>query len=133
MSAVFARDTYRESHLVKQEFWDQFGWCRKVVTVSESAAKTYGVGTVLGKVTASGKFKIAVESAVDGSNVPAALVLTDEKIEAGVDKKIVVMYRGPAIVSKAALVFDASFNTDAKVATAINALEALDIAVNTTV
>ena len=133
MSAVFARDTYRESHLVKQEFWDQFGWCRKVVTVSESAAKTYGVGTVLGKVTASGKFKIAVESAVDGSNVPAALVLTDEKIEAGVDKKIVVMYRGPVIVSKAALVFDASFNTNAKVATAINALEALDIAVNTTV
>lgn len=133
MSAVFARDTYRESHLVKQEFWPEFGWCRKVVTVSESAAKTYGVGTVLGKVTASGKFKIAVESAVDGSNVPAALVLTDEKIEAGVDKKIVVMYRGPAIVSKAALVFDASFNTDAKVTTAINALEALDIAVNTTV
>ena len=95
MSNIFASDTFRLSHLVKQEFWDQFGWCRKQVTVNESADKTYGVGTVLGKVTATGKYKVCVESAVDGSQVPAALVLEDVKVSSGVDKKLVIMYRGP--------------------------------------
>ena len=133
MSNIFASDTFRLSHLVKQEFWDQFGWCRKQVTINESADKTYGVGTVLGKVTATGKYKIAVESAVDGSNVPAALVLEDVKVSSGVDKKLVIMYRGPAIVSKAALVLDASFNTDAKKVAAYAALEALNIGVNETI
>jgi hypothetical protein len=133
MSNIFASDTFRLSHLVKQEFWDQFGWCRKQVTINESADKTYGVGTVLGKVTATGKYKIAVESAVDGSNVPAALVLEDKKIVSGVDTKLVVLYRGPCIVSKDALVLDASFNTDTKKSVVYAALEALNIAVNETI
>lgn len=133
MPNIFASDTYRLSHLVKQEFWGQFGWCRKQVTVNEAADKTYGVGTVLGKVTATGKYKVCVESAVDGSQVPAALVLEDVKVSSGVDKKLVIMYRGPSIVSKAALVLDASFNTDAKKAAAYAALEALNIGVNETI
>lgn len=133
MSNIFASDTYRLSHLVKQEFWDQFGWCRKAVTIAESADKVYGVGTVLGKVTATGKYKVCVESAVDGSQVPAALVLEDVKISSGVDKKLVVMYRGPSIVSKAALVLDASFNNDTKKAFAYASLEALDIGVADTI
>lgn len=133
MPNIFASDTFRLSHLIKQEFWDQFGWCRKQVTVNESADKTYGVGTVLGKVTATGKYKVCVESATDGSQVPAALVLEDVKVSSGVDKKLVIMYRGPSIVSKAALVLDASFNTDAKKAAAYTALEALNIGVNETI
>ena len=133
MPNIFASDTYRLSHLIKQEFWVEFGWCRKQVTINESADKTYGVGTVLGKVTATGKYKVCVESATDGSQVPAAIVLEDKKIVSGVDTKLVVLYRGPCIVSKAALVLDASFNTDAKKATAYAALEALNIGVNETI
>ena len=71
--AIVATDTARLSNLVKHELWPETGYCRKEVTVNEATAKTYAVGTVLGKVTADGKYKIAVQTAVDGSAVAAAI------------------------------------------------------------
>lgn len=70
----------------------------------------YKAGSVLGKITASGKYKLAVVGAVDGSAVAVAVLLNPVDATLA-DATGVVLARGPAIVSKAALVFDASVNT----------------------
>lgn len=130
---VIATDTARYSNLVKHELWPETGFCRKEVTVNEAAAKTYAVGTVLGKVTADGKYKIAVQTAVDGSQTAAAVVIDDHSIAAATDTKIVVLVKGPAEVSKGALVLDATYDLDAEKAAVYASLEALNINVLTTV
>lgn len=130
---VIAVDTLRLSNLVKQELWPASNYTRLLVTVNESAAKTYTVGTVLGKVTATGKYKIAVQTAVDGSQTADAIVLGDYSVAAATDTKILVMVRGPAIVSKDALVLDATYDLDAEKAVVYASLEAKGILVNTTI
>lgn len=125
-------DTSRFSNLVKHEMCPETGYCRKEVTVNEAAIKTYAVGTVLGKVTATGKYKIAVETAVDGSKVAAALVIADHSIAAATDTKIVVLQKGPAEISKGALVLDATYDNDAKKDAVYASLEAVGINVLTT-
>ena len=130
---VIAVDTLRLSNLVKQELWPASNYTRLLVTVNEAAAKTYAVGTVLGKVTAGGKYKIAVETAVDGSKVADAIVLGDYSIAATTDTQVLVLVRGPAIVSKGALALDTTYNDDAKKAAVYAALEAKGILVNTTI
>ena len=129
---VIATDTARFSNLVKHELWPETGYCRKEVTVNEAAIKTYAVGTVLGKVTATGKYKIAVETAVDGSKVAAALVIADQSVAAATDTKIVVLQKGPAEISKGALVLDATYDNDAKKDAVYASLEAVGINVLTT-
>jgi len=76
----------------------------------------YKVGSVLGKITASGKYKLAAVGAVDGSAIAVAVLLTATDATAG-DATGVILARGPAIVSKAALVFDATVNDAPKTAT----------------
>ena len=129
---IVAQDTARFSNLVKGELWPASGFCRKEVVVNEAAAKTYAVGTVLGKVTATGKYKIAVETAVDGSKVAAALVISDASIGIAVDTKLVVLVKGPAEVSQGALVLDATYNDQAKKDAVYASLEALNINTLTT-
>lgn len=131
--AIIATDTFRLSRLVKKELWPEFGYTRAVVTVNEAAAKTYAVGTVLGKVTASGKYKIAVQTAVDGSQTADAIVMGDYTVPATTDTKVLVLVRGPAIVSKAALVLDATYDLDAEKAAVYAALEAKGVLVNETI
>jgi len=130
---ILATDTKRLSNLLKAELWAELGYCREVVTVNEAAAKTYAVGTVLGKVTADGKYKIAVQTAVDGSDAAAAIVLEDKAIAATTDTKLVVLVKGPAAISKGALVLDASYNLDAEKNVVYAALEAKNIQVLETV
>ena len=130
---IIATDTKRLSNMLKAELWAELGYCREVVTVNESAAKTYVVGTVLGRVTASGKYKIAVESAVDGSKVGAAIVLADASIAATTDTKLVVLVKGPASVSKGALVLDSTYDNDTKKNVLYADLAAKDIQVLETV
>lgn len=131
--AIVGTDTYRLSHLVKKELWSEMGFTRTVVTVNEAAAKTYTVGTVLGKVTASGKYKIAVQTAGDGSQTADAIVLGDYTVPTTTDTKVLVLVRGPAIVSKAALVLDATYDLDAEKAAVYAALEAKGILCNETI
>lgn len=76
----------------------------------------YAAGAVLGLVTASGKYQLAAVGAVDGSDVAVAVLLTAVDATAG-DATGVVLARGPAIVAKAALVFDATVNDGTKTAT----------------
>lgn len=127
---IIATDTPRYSNVVKHEYAPEMGYTRLVVTVNEAAAKTYVAGTVLGKVTAGGKYKIAVQSAADGSQVADAIVLGDASIAAATDTKILVLVRGPAIVAKTELVLDATYDLDAEKAAVYAALEAKGILVN---
>lgn len=126
---VIATDTLRISNLVKKEQWAELGYCRAVVTVNEATAKTYAVGTVLGKVTAGGKYKIAVQTAVDGSQNAAALVLEDKAIAATTDTKLVVLVKGPASISAGALVLDATYDLQAEKDAVYASLEAVGIQV----
>ena len=70
----------------------------------------YKSGAVLGKITASGKYKLAVVGAGDGSAVAVAVLLNPVDATLA-DATGIILARGPAVVSKAALVFDASVNT----------------------
>lgn len=127
---IIATDTARLSNLVKHELWPETGYCRKMLTVNEAAAKTYVVGTVLGFDGTD--YKISVETAVDGSEVPAAVVMADYSVAATTDTQVLCLVKGPAEVSQDALSLDASFDDDTKKAAAYAALEALGINVLTT-
>ncbi len=131
MSVKF-NDTARYSNLVKKELWPESGFCRNTLVANEAAVKTYAVGTVLGKVTATGKYKIAVETAVDGSKVAAAIVVDDYSIAAATDTKVLCLVKGPSMISKGALVLDATYDNDAKKDALYASLEAVGIAVLTT-
>ena len=126
---IIATDTLRLSNVLKQELWAELGYCRTVVTVNEGAAATYVPGTVLGKVTSGGKYKIAVETAVDGSKVAAAIVLDLKTIAASTDTKVVVLVKGPATVSKGGLVLDSTYDNDTKKNVVYASLEAVGIQV----
>jgi len=108
--SVIASENQRFSNTVKGEYQELPGYCRAVLTANEAAAKTYKIGDVLGKVTASGKVKISVDTAVDGSQTPFAIVIEDKAIPAATDTKILVLFRGPVQVNAAGLYFDASYN-----------------------
>ena len=131
--ATIATDTLRKSNLVKQELFPEQGYNYDAVTANEAAIKTYAVGTVLGKVTASGKYKICVQTAVDGSQTAAAVVVADYSIAATTDTKVLAMVRGPAIVSKDALVLDASHDLQAEKDAIYASLTALGVLVAPTV
>ena len=124
---VIATDTLRISNLVKKEQWTDVGYCREVVTVNEAAIKTYAVGTVLGKVTADGKYKRAVQTAVDGSAVAAGIVAAAKTIVGATDTQVLVYVRGPMGVSKGGLVLDATYDTDAEKLAVYAALNAKGI------
>lgn len=128
--AIIATEAKRLSNVVKQELWPESGYTRAVVTVNEAAAKSYVPGTVLGKVTVGGKYKIAVQTASDGSQTADAIAINEQAIAANTDTPVLVLIKGPAIVSKAGLVLDATFDLDAEKAAVYAALEAKGIACN---
>lgn len=130
---TIATDTLRKSNVIKQEQWPEVGYNYDVVTVNEATAKTYAVGTVLGKVTATGKYKICVQTAVDGSQNAAAIVVGDQSIAATTDTKVLAMVRGPAVVSRDGLVLDASHDLQAEKDAIYASLTALGIIVAPTV
>jgi hypothetical protein len=73
------------------------------------------VGTVLGKVTGTGKYKVCQTNAVDGSQTPAAIYIADGlglsgplTLAAATDTKAIVLARGPAIVADIGLAFGAA-------------------------
>ena len=120
---VIATDTLRLSNVLKQELWAELGYCRTVVTVNEAAAKSYVPGMVLGKVTSGGKFKIAVETAVDGSKVAAGIVIDSQAIAASTDTKVVVLVKGPATLSKGGLILDSTYDDSTKKGVVYTSLE----------
>ena len=77
--------------------------------------------TALGKVSATGKYKISVQNAADGSQNVVALVVGDSfgtaapfTVAATTDTKVLVLARGKVVVNKSAIAFDASYDLDAE-------------------
>ena len=95
-------------------------------TVTLLAGTSYPVGAVLGRITVSGKYKLSTSSGSDGAQTAAAVLLYATDATAA-DQKAIVIVRGPAIVSRAALVFDASVDDTAKTAAKHAQLIALGI------
>lgn len=126
---LIATEAKRLSNVVKQELFPEAGYCRVAVTYNGTAAALVP-GTVLGKVTADGKYKIAVQTAEDGSQVADAIVMVEQTVAATTDTKVLCLVRGPAIVSKDGLVLDATYNLDAEKAAVYAALEAKGILSN---
>jgi Bacteriophage lambda head decoration protein D len=79
-------------------------------TVTLKSGTNYKLGSVLGRITASGKYRLSPAAAVTGDEgAETAVAVLIEASDASADEKTgLVVARGPAIVSKAALVFDAS-------------------------
>ncbi len=76
-------------------------YCREVVTI---ASGTLESGTVLGRITASGKYAAHDPAAVDGTETAIA-VLWGKADASGGDIAAVAVVRGPAIVNRHDLVF----------------------------
>jgi hypothetical protein len=135
---VIATETQRYSNVVKREEGQEWGQCKKVVTVNGPAA-TIQIGTVLGKVTATGKYKVLEASAGDGSQVAAAVVVGNAfgqanptVMAATTDTKFLVLYRGICAVSDSSLTMGASVTAGALTTAAYEQLAAAGIDVLTT-
>ena len=132
---IIAQDSQRYSNVVKYEVEPSLAITREVVVVND-AAKTLKLGMLLGKVTATGKYKESVQSASDGSQNPVAVVIGKSELAADVilpattDTKVLALVRGDAIVSKAGLLPNASFNDATTLATAYASLASVDILAN---
>src|SRR3990167_6861958 len=137
--AIFATESNRFSNVVKHEYDPATAYCRDVVTVNDAAA-TFKIGAVLGKVTGTGKYKLVTVAAIDGSEVASAVVIGDSVGNAGdvtipatTDTKVLVLSRGPVIVSKSMLQLGADVDTDAEKLVVYNALKAVGIIAETTI
>lgn len=133
--SVIATDTQRYSNVVKYEEEPSLALTREVVVVND-AAKTLKLGMLLGKVTATGKYKEAVETATDGSESPVAVVVGKDifadavTLTADTDTKVLAIVRGDVIVSKAGLLPNASFDDATKLAAAYASLASVGILAN---
>ncbi len=82
--------------------WEAFrDYTRETITI---AAGTLEPGTVLGKITASGKYAAHAPDAVDGTETAVAVLWGKADASAG-DAPAVAVVRGPAIVNRHDLVF----------------------------
>lgn len=95
-------------------------------TITLLAGTAYPVGAVLGQITANEKYIQSPDTGADGSEIASAVLLY--AVDAtDADATGIVIGRGPAIVSKSALVFDASVDDAAKTAVKHSQLAALGI------
>lgn len=138
--AVIATDTQRLSNLIKKyDAPESPQLFNDVVTVNQAAQTTLKVGTVMGKITASGKYVAAVETAVDGSKVAAGIFIGDANglaqdtvIAATTDTPALLLTRGKVVVSKDALFLDTTYNDATKKNAVYASLKALGIFVEQT-
>ena len=95
-------------------------------TVTLLVGMPYPVGSVLGKITASGKYKLATSGGTDGAQTAVAVLLyaVDATLADAVG---VVVSRGPAIISRPALAYDGTVNDGAKIITKLGQLAAVGI------
>ena len=117
---IVATEGYRLSQLVKWAAHRDVDFHNEKVVVND-AATTIAPFTVLGKVTATGKYKVAKQAASDGSQNAAAVFIGDQlfnvdnfTLTANTDTNLLAIVRGPSILADKALVWDASFTTQAQ-------------------
>jgi hypothetical protein len=124
-----ATENPRISDLVKYEQAPEHGWCRDDVVINVAAAADYKIGTVLGKVTATGKYVPVNAAAVvgqEGAEVAAAILLENVSVAATTDTTATAAVNGAMIVRDGGLVFVNTHST-AERAAAVAAIEALGI------
>lgn len=121
-----ATQTTRQSAVLKYEA--DCGYSRKNITVI--TGQNLVAGTVLGKITASGKYTAWTTGAADGSEVAAAVLL--EAVNATAADKAGVAIARHAIVAAGNLVYAGSPN-DAQKTAARASLEAAGIVSRTAV
>ena len=135
---IIATDTARYSDVVKHEYEPSLAYTRELVVVND-AAKTLTLGMLLGKVTATSKYKESVETATDGSEDPIAVVVGKDEnnlsvaVPATTDTKVLAIVRGPAIFRKTGLKPHSTFNDATKLAAAYASLETKNILANTSI
>ena len=115
--SLIATEGFRTSHLLKGELWPEYAYCRSVV-VYNGAAKTFKVGDV---VAAAGGVPAAAANIV-------GVVLFETDAAASTNTNLVLLSKGPAIVSKAALNVGALVLADV-----VTKLESMGIQVNDSV
>ena len=95
-------------------------------TVTLLAGTPYPVGAVLGRITASGKYKLATSGGSDGAQTASAVLLyaVDATLADAVG---IVVARGPSIVSRAGLAYEGTVNDAAKITAKIAQLAAVGI------
>ena len=132
---IIATDTARYSDVVKHEYEPSLAFTRELVVVNDTA-KTLTLGMLLGKVTATGKYKESVQTATDGSELPVAVVVGKDinnlsvAVPAATDTKVLAIVRGEAIVRKTGLKPHSSFNDATKLAAAYASLATKEILAN---
>lgn len=132
---IIATDSQRYSDVVKHEYEPSLAFTRELVVVNDTA-KTLTIGMLLGKVTATGKYKESVQTATDGSEAPVAVVVgkdifaLDVTVPATTDTKVLAIVRGPAIVRKTGLKPHSTFNDATKLAAAYASLATASILAN---
>ena len=99
-------------------------YTREVITLL--IGMPYPVGSVLGKITASGKYTLSPATGADGSQVASAVLLyaVDATLA---DATGIVVARGPTIVSRAGLAYEGTVNDAAKITAKIAQLAAVGI------
>lgn len=99
-------------------------YTREVVTLLQGMP--YPVGSVLGKITASGTYKLATSGGTDGAQTASAVLLyaVDATLA---DATGIVVARGPSIVSRAGLAYDVSVDDGAKITTKVGQLATVGI------
>lgn len=105
-------------------------------TLADGATDFIAGDSIAITVAGTVKYKVAVETATDGSKVPAAIYIADAfgaskdtVMVATTDTKVLTLNRGKIIVSKEALRLDATYDSAAKLQAAYDALAALGILV----
>lgn len=93
---IIATENFRLSHVLKHEYEPSLAYCRDVGSYTFVAKTTLKVGTLL---TAT-----AIANGADASNV-VGMVMDEVVCEAGTATKVLLLARGPAMVSKAGLIF----------------------------
>ena len=132
---IIATDTARYSDVVKHEYEPSLAFTREIVVVNDTA-KTLTLGMLLGKVTATGKYKESVQTATDGSETPVAVVVGKDinnlsvAVPANTDTKVLAIVRGETIVRKTGLKPHSSFNDATKLAAVYASLATKEILTN---
>ena len=99
-------------------------YTREVITLL--IGMLYPAGSVLGKVTASGKYTLSPATGADGSQTATAVLL--HAVDATLaDATGIVVARGPSIVSRAGLAYGATVDDGTKVTAKIAQLAAVGI------
>jgi hypothetical protein len=99
-------------------------YTREVITLL--IGMPYPVGSVLGRITVNGKYKLATSGGTDGAQTASAVLLyaVDATLA---DATGIVVVRGPSIVSRAGLAYDGTVDDAAKVTTKLGQLAAVGI------